>query len=535
MDAFGSAQIGAIVAIVGALALILQRSLACGHHRRFVGGKMRHLQLGAIALAISRIYYGVGRDYVGLAAVEQEFVRCGLPKYPGLGNPITYDIEALDRVLRRAASLSWKQVLDSGRVLSTLDKGSVDFITLAFRLFGLSFASLHHMFFALLAAGAMAFTVVYHANAAYLWFLAGTLVAFYLVVFESALLTRPNHLSSLTNPHLAGLLAIVPTFHLVLAILEGQRLTPLTGGTALLQIILLLHVVSIRSTAAWAPLLAVPFAGLLHVSGLLFSGEANLERIMTDGTWVLALLLACRVVWQWHYATRLNPVYFSASGGGVGHSAWHTAYVGLAADEETYAKAHLPGQWTRSDEGPGYDDRNAYTAVSYRILSQHPDLPMDRIYPELDQYYNGMAPNIRWDLHNALVKQEFLAYFRKNVRSMPGLYLWHKPRRLLDICFRHLAPLASLPHWGARALCWQNWAALSLLIVGTLAFAWSAATAGGGPVVLGGTLVLAVTAPAPNIWAYSRWEVVGEQVWVLLMFLWGLVGGALWFASSVFL
>ena len=127
----------------------------------------------AIAIALSDSIYGVNLGYLGLsnvfAAIQEHWNRSadGWSKSEVLKANF-HDADVLNAGINAAASLGPQQIgyVSNGTLITTIydDMGQVDYVSLAFRLFGLKIQSLFYLYFTLAGVSAIVFILTFRDN-----------------------------------------------------------------------------------------------------------------------------------------------------------------------------------------------------------------------------------------------------------------------------------------------------------------------------------------------------------------------------------
>jgi hypothetical protein len=130
------------------------------------------------------------------------------------------------------------------------DPGLVDYYKIAFRVFGFYIESFFFLYFVLLSISVVIFLVAHHQSMALmtvpvLFLAAGN------IVLSSDIFSVKDQLISVVNLRFLLTLGLLPALHLAFLMLERQQITFVHGSLAVVQIVLLLLVFSIRSTISW--------------------------------------------------------------------------------------------------------------------------------------------------------------------------------------------------------------------------------------------------------------------------------------------
>lgn len=497
-----TASLAPLMLLAALFALTVWRGLRDGMHRRLAAGKVLQFQIEAFAVAISDLFYGGGRSATGLRVVLDFLQTHGLQRFMHNGSPMVEDTARIDAVLQAATRLPWDQVLASPRFLINWDKGLVDFIHLAFQLFGVRLAAPFALFHLLLGLSLSAFALAFLALPAALWAGCVLLAGYLLFTYESPFLSDREVISNVTDYRYIEMLAVLPALHLFLGQTALMPPTALQVAMVVGQAVLLWFVATVRASTKWA-VLGLPAAAGCAVLGQLWSGGwPGALALLRGGVWILPLALAILIGLDLWRRQRLHPAYFGEDGA-LSHATWMAAYNGFALDGETWQRAKLPGQYDRPD------DCNAYMAVHDHFL-RHPETRPPIPYPHIDWTFNGPYQDLKWPLFDRVIRTIAQTYLREHRASMPRLYAVIKPRRFYAECWKIIGPLL-------HRLRRPTTPGLAVpLVVGIGASLGLVLAGGGGLSVAVAALLLLGTSPAPLIWAYPMPETVGVQSWILL-------------------
>jgi hypothetical protein len=543
-----SATIGAIVAekdfylslaaaAFSALALYLMFAdgIRLGQHGILTGGFSWHLD--SIVVAISRVAYRTGSNYLGLSVIRQLLVFGGLPpqremtKSGGTLKLIDRQPDEINKLFRTASRLPWPMVLGSGSYIAEFDLGYSDYATLAFRLFGLRIEAMYYLYFTLLGASCALFVLVNFDNPAALWSIAIMLLSLRWLKLYTTMFDESD-MNYVYAYHFLSTLTLVPALHIAVGVLSAQPFGWPELAACVIQCCILSLALRIRYSGAWV-LFAIAaatvswavfnidqiarlFSALLGVVPAMSetaegSGSNALGAVVSEarGLWLLAALALSFVVLTWRYRRRLSPV-FKTDEVMDSYTRYHGAYLGLAMDETTWQNNMRRGQTVAPT------DLNGVYAVKYWLLSKPgAGALLQDLKPGLDEFHSQIW-EFKWRPYEHLIRLVFLDYCRKNLRSLPRLYLLCKPRALLRaiaIDFRAV--------WNGlrreRPLASALLAATASLPAGI-----ALAGEGSGPVVVA-LVWFALAAPAPQIWAYTIRHSLADQAWVALFATWMLL------------
>ena len=316
----------ALVLILAAFGLNLRTAIDLGLDRRPPSWTMAW-----VPAAISDLYFGGPGDYTGLVVVRDAFES-------KLSGPDSYN-EAIRRTIAETPRSSTSR---ETHLLGTDDKGTLDFVKLAFRLFGPNVEGLLYTYFAILGISVLLFVVRFWR---YPWTLA--LLAAYLVAHDAVMPVAP------INPQLQGIL--LARFISVLAMIAFVQVALEMGeawigwarwpGAILTpgQVGLIIFVVHLSSRTAWAILAATLVGGLLVILTPprlrwaaarivpwrpAASQDLRPAWLPLLALWPVAALWAGNVSLTLYRQQAFAPVYFSDQG--ATHVFWHSLFSGLS-------------------------------------------------------------------------------------------------------------------------------------------------------------------------------------------------------------
>ena len=225
----------------------------------------------AIAIALSDSVYNVRLGYVGLKQVFdtiQSYWNLDTNRWADLEQLKNnfHDAELLNAGIRAAASLGPQTpgYIGDGSLITTYydDMGEVDYMSLAFRLFGMKVQSMLYLYFTLLALSALIFVLTFHDRIFALCLLLTTLFAFYVELYLNFF--DPVAISSYWGMRHSSTLCLVPMLHFALLLLWKRKLTLAVAAGAIVQLFILILAWRIRSSVAWVlvflPALAIALA-----------------------------------------------------------------------------------------------------------------------------------------------------------------------------------------------------------------------------------------------------------------------------------
>jgi hypothetical protein len=290
-------------------------------------------------------------------------------------------------------------------LISGDDKGLVDLVYPAFRLFGSTPRSIFYLWALVLCVSAGLYVTHFIRSPAAMAALTSVLASFYVVLFTFGI---SDQSANVIEPRFIGFLGILPLLQLLLAVSGGSRLTVLelvllTGQAAVLTL-----VVHIRSSEIWQPFLVA----------LALIVAAVLRRPIRRGAvvvMVLAGLLAFTSVFRHlHY----NRQYLESDV--PTRVFWHNALMGLAASPalgERYGLRVL-------------DDLSVTEAVR-RFLGDSGKRELQAAIFKKPDYVSGNFQGFPWAPYEAAARSFYWTIARNNRFEFAKVYLVSMPKVFL--------------------------------------------------------------------------------------------------------
>ncbi len=434
--------------LCGLIALVIAAALFAG----FRVGLQRGFDHTIGIEAWGRILFGVGgavtsmahggHGYVISSEVEAALQDGGLTSVPALlaAHGLTFpanlqDAALIDTAIQRAVRVP--VVASTIRGPSGDDPGMIDFVRIAFTLFGYHLRSLYFTYFVLFSLPVVAFLFAFHSRPACLAILAVAVLA-HLGVFSSSIFDlTPGTLGSPTNPRFLSVLAIIPGLHLGLAMFLRLPLSWRNVGLAVIQAGMVVLGCWIRSSAVWVPV------ALLILAVAIAINSRSLRAL-----WSFGLLAA---FWLMHgvYLTHgLHPAY-RQRGDIPRHPVWHAVFFSLQQHPEWGAK------YAPRYGNPTGDDLTMIVAKDY--LERHPPRHLDRLY-------NHATGTLKWTTIESTVRKAFFEFFVSDPKFVLATFFIHKPRLLVTELGAYMVSLGRLSVT-SRVLVIAAWLVLVLILV----------------------------------------------------------------------
>lgn len=365
-----------------------------------------------IPAALSDLHFGGPGDYTGLVTVRDAFES-------KVSGPDSYN----EAIRRTVAETPRESVGSATHLLGTDDKGSLDFVKLAFRLFGPNVEGLLYTYFTLMGVSALLFVARFWRSP---WTLA--VLAANLVAHDAMMAVIP------INPQLVGILvarsitviAMIAFLHVVLEMGESciGRVSWPGAILTLGQIGLIIFTVHISSRTAWQ-ILAATLVGLVLLVLTLprlrrivmrYRAWQSVDDLRAQTGW-LALLALWPVVALWTGNVSLalyrqlaySPEYFSDQG--ATHVFWHSLFSGLATHPDLAREHRLL-----------IDDVSVVTATGRYLVAEG----------RRDEWVaiGGESPGfsgIRYGPYDRLSGEAFRALCLGDLGACVATYLYYKP------------------------------------------------------------------------------------------------------------
>jgi hypothetical protein len=501
----------------------------------------------AIAISLSDSIYHVNLGYVGLKNVFdtiQSYWNRDASGWANLEKLKTnfHDAELLNAGIRAAASLGPQTpgYIGDGDLITTFydDMGEVDYVTLAFLIFGMKIQSLFYLYFTLLGLSALIFILTFQDRIFAVCLLLTTLFAYYVELY--LMFFEPVAISTYWGMRHSSTLCLVPMLYLAFLMLWRRKLSLAVGAGAVVQLAILIVAWRIRGSVTWVllflPLVAITLAlrelwprsgepwprswaavrhriASFRHSAMIVAGS---WRMLVRRTlcWPLVLLLFGLLANNLYNRATLHPIYHTDDVMPY-HGLWHSVHLGLGL----YAPDVLSPRVLNVLKTQGMSD--GFTAwVARDYLDQIHLIPWNG-KPEYSppaagwlSPWSGLGLKAAW--HDRTLRD---AYFDK---------LGTQPLQILRL-------YASMPPEALRIL------ASPFTQAPTLAWLWLIAAAGAGVfiILLGlarstdmrdGVKILSVSAAAiatatlPNMISYAAAYTMADSILMIMAFMAAAIG-----------
>jgi hypothetical protein len=468
----------------------------------------------AIGVAISDLAFGLNKGYVGYGAVLQALLNGGMTKQVPLIEKLgkTFPDNLKDRKLLNDAIASALTVqipqtvgFEDRSLFSMVfaDLGLVDYDKLAFLLFGFRIEALYYLYFTILGTSVGAFVLAHRrsriALAVPLLFLAAGNLIIGLSMFDIV------DVSTVANSRFLSTLGILPGLHLIILMLERQRLTGGQFALALLQAAIFCLAISTRSALVWL-LLFIVILALLQVAvglcrfrvGSTREAAFHVNLLLRQGLWPAVVLVAA--VWghSSYVSYKMHPSY-ELDDVLPHHMRYHNAFLGLLTHPKWYEL------YAKDYQLAGGDALGFNAGIKY--LKSHYDISEN-------YYVSRLTGTYRIGLHDRMVRGAYLSFVRQHPWFVVEAHV-AKLKRTIEIVAQYLAE-ALRSSSSLITLLAASLGTLSILVIGPLTTRPSAtvdAAAATGGRLLALTSIALPFSWLPSLYAYPATHVIGDQVW----------------------
>jgi hypothetical protein len=373
--------------------------------------------LFAFGSAIAQMKHG-GYGYAIPGSVETILTYAGLTgdakiladlgtKFPdNLRNPALIDA-AIDKTVRFEAPINPDQgVRGSGGD----DLGFVDYTRLSFYLFGYRLRSLYFTYFMIFGISALAFICAFRSRPELLAILV-IVSAAHVFLFTSSILDCHN-LSSISDPRFLSVLAVIPCLHVACALLAKSSATRVDIALALLQSIILVFTIWIRTTAIWTIL-----ALSMLAAGVLVIGLLN-RRFALRRLWSFGLLLAVWLVHAVWTSIIIHPVYREKHEI-MHHGVWHAVFYQLQFHPQWLEKYGAEYDYTVLDDLP--------PVAAGKYLLRHPPADPHTVYLTADRRHLTVAGS------ETYIRKALFEFLTRDPKFVLETYAIYAPLKLFFI------------------------------------------------------------------------------------------------------
>lgn len=342
----------------------------------------------AVPAALSNLRFHSSCDYTALTGVRDLFGSMGWRPTAetvnrGIENVLAHRRQPLDR---------------QPYLVSPDDKGIIDFVKLAFLLFGYRAESFLPLYWVVLAASSLLFLFRFGAQPS-----AMILLIAFLLGHASALpivVVNPQLVSVLALRFMS-VLGVVATLHLVLETRADEPMGLARWAGMLGQTAILIFVLHVRFSAIWE-VLCIGGASALAVIGA-WRRKGMGKRLARAA--VPALLAACGTIGLSEYKrAAISPTYYRD--GDASHVFWHSVFSGLAFSPELGSRFDIR-----------IDDASVFVATRRFLAEQGQQRRWEQMGGSGQRY-------------DAAVRDMFFATCREWPAEVCATIIYHKPRAM---------------------------------------------------------------------------------------------------------
>lgn len=279
------------------------------------------------------------------------------------------------------------------------DKGTIDFVVGSFILFGPKVESLYFGYFFILIASALIYFLQFRNNDSQLIFLPIFLLSLYSM---TRVLPITQELFSFHNPRVFGSLAVIPVMHLCFLMIKKQQPTKANIIGVLVQVIIIVEVIHVRSTEIW-----VFFTLLLIATNLLFKKIKNAYAL-----WPLILLTIGLLTLNFYQRATYSPEYFETKG--QYHVVWHNIGIGLSLHPRIADEYNL-----------AVDDLPMVNLVKKQARILGGNKLVEDIFGQ-NTNVHGIASNLQ--LYESTARQLVFEIVKNHPKDILELQFWYKPK-----------------------------------------------------------------------------------------------------------
>lgn len=297
-------------------------------------------------------------------------------------------------------------------IVSGDDKGLIEFVYLAFRMFGMSVKSIFILYGLLLTGSCVLYVVEFSWSPRRLALLVSVLAAFYAMLYTFGVTDQS---ASIVEQRFLGSLGIVPLLHIVLVNFGADKLSMWGRACLVLQIAIVILVLQLRTSEAWQVAAVFVAVG----GSFVFRRSADNAKLT-----IVATIILCGALMAYRMAV-YNPKYFQ-------HDIstrviWHNMVMGLSAS---------PALSLRYEIIP-FDDVSVTEAVKRHLETLGDRKVMADLFSS-PSYAAGNFAGFKWSEYEIAARNFFLHIVRENLADAVRAYLWHMPQ-ILAANVSHLA------------------------------------------------------------------------------------------------
>lgn len=380
----------------------------------------------ALTIAVSELRQGLS-SYIGYTSTLEEFMKlinrgADGPNDPKLLPNLSNGDLINEAIANAVASVPRVPAFISHGDLITMvydDIGIVDYIKVAFSIFGFKIQSLYYLFFTLLSLSSAAFLVQYWRKPVAQAVLVASLFAFVLELQTSIFNADMPTFWGLRH---CSTLALVPLWHLAFLLLYRVPLSPSAIVLAAIQVAVAVLAIKTRGSTMWIVIFLFLLTAFLAFGAWRRSSSherSAIRLVKSLAMWPLMLMLAGLLAGKLYTDSRLHPAYFTDDIMPY-HGAWHSAYLGIAVSPSfPEAQLMLTKGWDRG----GYDAALAYLKAKGFIATEA-------------EYVSPWTNTYKMRLHDRTMRSAYLELVSDNPFKTFALYAFWKPIHIYGVWHR---------------------------------------------------------------------------------------------------
>jgi len=398
-------------------------------HRMRLDNFISHWASAAIPVALSSMKLGNKSNYTGLIDAREIFLST---------TSNSSENKAVDSGITAVLGSQDKKISMSTYLLGTDDKGIVDYVKVAFFIFGYSSISLIYLYAFTLSVTSLIFYLRFSNNL-------GAIVTLTCFLLAHAYVIPPVTVNSQLQTVLAlrfmSTLAMIPALYLMFEMFNFNRpqfSKNLITFFTLIQLIVLLFILQVRFSSIWTIVSILSFSILIFVTKIFYPIVSyRCFRFKASLGIAISLVLGLLSLSQYKHYT-YDPAYFEV--GGASHVFWHSIYSGLSYHPQ-YSK----------EKQIFIDDNSVIEATGSYLKSNG----------RIDEWIamGGESPNfseIKYTIYDEAVKNMVYDSLVHKPSVWIGAFFYYKPLELINqigwlLGFNNFEPNAQVLWEGAGA------------------------------------------------------------------------------------
>lgn len=407
------------------------------------GGAYRDL-LNAVSIAISRQIYGA-QGSIGYEDVLIVLREIPVVDYKNIDSYEKYQI-LINHTLHKATLL---KSLDQTKLHGGTDYFYIQFISLAFTIFGIKIQSLTYLWLSLFVSSATCYLVAFWNHVTRLFILSGFAMALWIAVICNAGGDTAD-LLGINNQRFLNVLALIPLLHILLRIMEPVKERNQIV-LMLFQGVILLFVFLCRSAAQWM-LVTIFLTSCFSIWLARKNSSSSVFYLLTTRLWLFILMVVTIIQIKQAIPTFLHNEYKKELWQ-TSHVFWGAMVVGLTTDPVLREK-YVCSDLELKDRLQGFTQRSCRKSSGFldRLSQAAFDEPGDwHMYQAAVRYLreNGSSEqlgsedanprntNLRWQRFDQIQKIIYFQMIVENPLDVIFMYVIAKPLKYFSEVFRY--------------------------------------------------------------------------------------------------